>query len=113
MKIHKTLTWSQYLSRWDSNWYRKRVRQVAVDFKSDGCTGVPNFYLDGCFEHDVAYRSGHDPLGQIITRREADKRLRWYIQMESPFGVFSLMSWIRWLVVRALGWKVWRSNESN
>lgn len=83
---------------------------MAVDLKSDGCTRVPDFYLDGCFEHDVAYRSGHDPLGQQVTRREADKRFRWYIQVESPFGAFSPMSWWRWAMVRLFGGKAWRKS---
>lgn len=103
----QVLSWPEHLDRWHTAWYRKRIRQVAGFMKSNGCTGVPDWHVDCCFEHDIAYRSGHDVLGYKITRREADKRLRWCIQMESPFGIFSPMSWWRWLAVRLFGFKAW------
>lgn len=56
-KINKR---SAYASRWTSSIgvtlphqyrpahkYRERVRKMAADLGSDGCTGVPEFYRDG------------------------------------------------------------------
>ena len=88
--------------------YRQLVRQKAKELGSDGCSGVPDFHLDGCFEHDIAYRTGCDVYGNPITRAEADRRFRIYIQKHSPLaklklGFFSPMSWWRWAGVRLFG----------
>lgn len=105
----------EYWARWDSPLYGVLVEALAKKYNSNGCTGVPDFYLIGCWEHDIAYRTQTDPYGEPITRREADKRFRWYIQLRSPFGIFSLMSWWRWVGVRILGslwWAKWRKVEA-
>jgi hypothetical protein len=103
-----TITWDKFRARWQQPWYRHRVRHVARSLKSDGCSGpTTQWYQDGCFEHDIAYRTGFDPLGAPISRREADKRLRWYVQISSPLGVFSYISWRRWIGVRIGGYLAW------
>jgi len=83
--------------------YWTRVWALAQVLESDGCTGVPDWYLPACHEHDIAYRTGMDPLGRLISRAEADRRLRDAIQARSPFGRLSPMSWWRWAAVRAFG----------
>ena len=98
-----------YKTRWANPDYRTLVRQQAKGLKSDGCSGVPDFHRDGCLEHDIAYRTGRDPLGHEISRAEADKRLRWYIQIHSRLGGASPMAWWRWAGVRVFGRKSWNA----
>jgi hypothetical protein len=44
--------------------------------KANGCTGVPDFCFKRCCdEHDVAYHTGKDQLGNDISRPEADRKL--------------------------------------
>lgn len=95
------MSWNEEYLAW--------VRQEAKRMKSDGCTGVADAHVDCCYEHDLAYRTGKDPRSAfrngwqdapILPRSEADARLRRCIQDESPFGVLSPMSWVRWAGVR-------------
>jgi hypothetical protein len=84
----------------DVELYWERVRERANDLESDGCSGVPDFHLDCCLEHDIAYRTGATVDGAPMTRAAADARLRRCIQSRSAAGVLSPMSWWRWLAVR-------------
>jgi hypothetical protein len=86
-----------------NSWYWVKLRRRAKELKSDGCTGVPDFYLDACYEHDVHWRTGHTLDGQRISTRQANLRFRLVIQDRSPFGRFSPMSWWRWAVVSVTG----------
>jgi hypothetical protein len=88
--------------------YRRRVVRWAKAMGSDGCSGVSDCYVIACYDHDIAYRSGHDLFGQPLTRAQADARLRWGIQNESPLGRLSPMSWWRWAGVRLFGWRSWQ-----
>lgn len=76
--------------------YWDLVRLKAVALGSDGCTGVPDFYLDACYEHDIHWRTGFTLLGDPITYAEANTRFRRVIQSRSPFGRFSPMAWWRY-----------------
>jgi hypothetical protein len=58
------------------------IREEAARIKSDGCTLVSQLKQDCCFEHDLAYYYGKDPLDAFyvgwpaarkITKAEADK----------------------------------------
>lgn len=84
---------------------------IHVSIASDGCTGVPDFYLGGCVIHDFHYATHRDFDNLPITRAEADRRLRQYIQTYSAFGLLSPMSWWRWAAVRILGGKLWNKQE--
>ena len=95
---------------WHDPTYVLRIEALCAALNCDGCTGVPDFYLNGCLEHDIAYRTGRDALGNIITRAEADDRLRWYIQDHSVFGWLSPMAWWRWWAVREFAAKAWKGN---
>lgn len=101
------MTRDEHKKLWSDPEYELSVRTQAVFNGTDGCTGVPDFYKLGCYEHDIGYATGKDPIGNPITKKECDKRFRWYIQMKSPFGVLSPMSWWRWAAVSVLG--KWRS----
>ena len=92
---------------WQQPAYADLIKIKAAWVDADGCTGVPEFYHNGCLEHDIAYRTHRDPLGYKITQRTADTRFRWYIQHHSPFGIFSPMSWWRWLGVKFFGQRAW------
>lgn len=85
----------------EADW--KLIRSLAADLKSDGCTGVKDFYKDSCLYHDVLCRTGVDPFtGEPVTAADADYALRRCIQDRSKLGRFSPMSWFRWTGVRAL-----------
>ena len=87
--------------------YWQRVRDRAAELQSDGCSGVPDFYLDCCLEHDIAYRTHKNIFGEELTKAQADAHFRRCMQARSTFGVLSPMSWWRWLAVRWLGGKSW------
>lgn len=74
---------------------------------SDGCTGVPDFYVEACWEHDYHYRYAMTLLGDPITFEESNARFRESIQMRSRLRWFSPMSWVRFLGVRAFGRPLW------
>ena len=101
------ITWQEFCDRWADPAYVVRVEKLATALKADGCSGVPDFYLLGCLEHDIAYRTHCDAYGYPTTKRRADKHLRWYIQMRSPFDGFSPMAWWRWQAVKWWGKKAW------
>lgn len=92
--------------------YRQRVRLVAKALGSDGCSGVPNFYLDACLEHDAHYRLGKTLDGVPITRAQADATFRSRIQSMSPFGVASPMALWRWAGVRLFGGSSWKGGQA-
>ena len=93
-----------------SSLYWVMIRRKARALKSDGCTGVPDFYLDCCLEHDIHYRTGKTLGGKPLTRAQADARLRRCIQSRSVFGWFSPMSWWRWAAVRLFGSRAFHSS---
>jgi hypothetical protein len=80
--------------------YWDLVRAKAKELNSDGCTVVADIYVDCCFEHDLAYRTGLTVYGDPITRKEADVRFRKCIQSHSKLGKFSPLSWVRYAGVR-------------
>jgi len=85
------------------NLYWVQVRHRAHRLGTDGCTGVPDFYLDACYEHDIHWRQGFTLDGQRISTRQANLRFRLVIQDRSPLGLFSPMSWWRWAAVSIAG----------
>lgn len=84
--------------------YWQRVRARALELGTDGCTGVADVYVDCCYEHDIACRTGADVNGQPATWAGAAWRLRRCIQERSRLGVLSPLSWWRWAGVRLYGW---------
>lgn len=89
------MTRSEYYNLWQKPWYRDYIRRSAKEIASDGCSGVPDFFRDGCLEHDFHYYYHADWLNKPITKAEADERLKWYIQDHSWFGKWSPMAWWR------------------
>lgn len=89
--------------------YWHQIRVLAARLDSDGCTGVADFYLDACLEHDVHWRTGKTIYGDRISTRESNARFRRVIQDRSPFGRLSPMSWWRWAAVSVVG--VWRNGR--
>lgn len=76
--------------------------------RSDGCTGVPDTYVQTCVVHDFNYRTHHDLSGMIISRSQADRNFRLHNQHCSEWGKLSPLSWVRWLGVRCFGYFAWR-----
>lgn len=89
------------MSYWDD------VRVRAAELGSDGCSGVPDWHLDACLEHDIHYRTHRTLAGDSITKAQADTLFRQRIQADSRLGVFSPMSWWRWAAVAWFGQKAW------
>ena len=87
------------------------VREASYDLDSDGCTGIPDFYLDACLEHDVHYRTHRWIDGTPIVRAEADARFRQVMQSRSMLGTASPMAWWRWLGVRLMGRWAWKGDK--
>lgn len=93
--------------------YWGRLREWA-GLHSDGCTGVPDFHVECCWEHDYHFRYGKTLDGEPITFEEANTQFRRCIQSRSRFGRLSPMSWWRWLGVRWGGkakWDEYRRKE--
>ena len=76
--------------------------------ESDGCTGVPDFYRNGCVIHDWWYRTHRNLDATPISEKQADVGLKEYIISRSPLGRFSLISWWYYRGVRMFGKKAWR-----
>lgn len=84
--------------------YWRLVRRRAQELGSDGCSGVPDFYVLACMEHDIHYRTGRRLCGKTLTRREADARFLRSMWRWSPLGRLDPIPPVWWLVCRALGW---------
>lgn len=92
--------------------YWVKVRRAAKALGSDGCTGVPDFYLDACLEHDVHWRTGHTVFGNRISLWAANRRFRQVIQSRSPLGRFDPLSWWRWAAVSLVAyWRLHRGHQ--
>jgi len=91
---------------WDEI-YWERVKSRALQLKSDGCTGVPDWFLYSCEEHDIHYRTHKTILSDDLDRDQADYVLRRRVQQGSVFGWLSPISWIRWTGVRIAGNGAW------
>lgn len=83
------------------------IKLIRWYIKTDGCTGVPDFYLEECIKHDFYYRTHVGFDGRLISRSDADKLFRQGIQRKSFLGVLSPMAWWRWLFVRLLAARAW------
>ena len=91
--------------------YWKQLRQWAKTHGSDGCSGVKDFYIEACFEHDFHYRYAKTFYGDPITFDQANKRFRQAIEGRSKLGVVNPLAWIRWLGVKCFGKHAWNSNR--
>lgn len=78
------------------------IDKIRWFIKSDGCTDVPDFYVEECIKHDFYYRTHHDFSGKLIRKQTADLLFRQGIQNKSNLGKFSPLSWERWLFVTIL-----------
>lgn len=87
--------------------YWSEIRTWANNLKSDGCTGVADWMVWACLEHDCHYRMHHDLKGNVLTKAEADYIFRVRMQQGSALGVLSPISWWRWAAVSVLGRKAW------
>ena len=94
------MTYKKYINRWKESKYRNCVRRKASVIQSDGCSGVPDFYIDGCLEHDIHYSTHLDLYtNSQINQEYADMCLKWYIQYHSILGRLSPIAWWRYKVL--------------
>ena len=86
---------------WDKPYWID-VHKRALELNSDGCSGVPDWFVWTCHEHDVHYRQHRYLTGDEIDFNTANYILRVRIQQGSWFRQFSPVSWWRWLGVKYL-----------
>jgi hypothetical protein len=94
------------LPEWTSA-YREHIRKLAIDLGSDGCSWVPDFYLDACYEHDVHFRTHKTYAGDPITFDESNHWFGERIKSSSIFGRWSPMAWWRERGVSKFGRGAW------
>lgn len=75
--------------------------EIGLFIATDGCTGVPDFYLNCCILHDWFYRTHRDLYGRPATKAYADRiGMKECIRRCSWLGRFSPMAWWRWWGLR-------------
>lgn len=104
--------YTEILDEWldKTAWNKSYWGDVAIRsafLRSDGCSGVPDFYRWSCMEHDIHYRTHKMLDGVELTKEIADYIFRRRIQQKSWFCKLSPMSWWRWLAVKHFGQKAW------
>lgn len=89
--------------------YKDWVKSESNRLKADGCTGVSEWNHFCCLEHDLAYRTGKDPLeayvigwdaAQPISYAEADYRFWQCNRKASPSFWGRLRADVRYAGVR-------------
>ena len=100
------------LDKWleDTAWdklYWSDVHARAKELKSDGCTGVPDYLVWTCLEHDAHFRTHKMIDGTPIDFATANYVFRVRIEQGSGLGVFSPVAWWRWAGVSVFGRKAW------
>lgn len=101
--------------------YWPLVKQAAKAMvpPTDGCTGVPDWYVEACWEHDLHYRYGRKllllhfvkdeknqyrlELGEKITQHWADTRLKQSIRSLSWLAYLSPVACWRWFGLSKVG----------
>ena len=108
------MTYAEYIVRWKTPAYRIDVVREATRIKADGCSGVPDFFLIICDEHDIHYSTHRDFFTQkTIKQEDADRCLKYGIQYFSWFGRWSPMAWWRYRVLSrqhlGFGMNAWKT----
>ena len=91
--------------------YKATVRQIASALNSDGCSGVPDFYIAPCLEHDIHFRTHQTVGGRSITFEEAKHWVGERIKAESGLGRLSPMAWWRERGVALFGRRAWEHDD--
>lgn len=76
--------------------YWSELRARARELAADGCSGVPDWMVWTCLEHDVHYRTHRRLDGTAIDKTTADMILRVRMQQGSAWGMFYWRAWARW-----------------
>lgn len=83
---------------------QKQVTEKAIEvvveeqsWRPNGCTGVPDIWVECCNEHDRDYYE------QKISRAAADRKFRRCMQTRSRLGALSPVAFWRWCGVRVFG----------
>lgn len=107
----------RFLATLSSDDWRKFTQtdfdRIAEFTNSDGCTGVIDFYRNGCILHDFGYRTHLDFKGNKTAKEATDIMLRDYIRSKSWFGKYSPLAWWRWQGVKYLAERAWRTNGND
>jgi hypothetical protein len=84
--------------------YWTKVRDLAADLGTDGCTGASSVFRDCCLRHDCEYRRGVTTgSNRPLTRKQADQRFLACMQARSIFGWWTPTGWARYAAVRWFG----------
>lgn len=92
---------------WD-HVYWECIERRAKELKSDGCTGTGEWFRASCLEHDIHTRTHKTFFDDPITFQQAAYAIRRRVQQASVLGVFSPVSWVRWLGVEIGGRIAWK-----
>lgn len=79
--------------------------------RSDGCSGVSDWHVKACWEHDFYFRTHHDFEGKVISFSEANLRFLRRLFKLSWLSIFNLRAYIRWLGVTVLGKNAWNDQR--
>lgn len=79
--------------------------------RSDGCSGVPDWRVWTCWEHDIHYKHARTLAGAKLNRRQADWILRRRIEQASELGALSAHAWFWWVGVRIGGFVAWHRHR--
>lgn len=93
------------------DWHKlteKDFAKIGLFIASDGCSGVPDFYLNCCILHDWFYRTHRHLDGSPITKLQADKILKECDQRKSILGKASIIARLWYWGVRNFGKKAWQ-----
>ena len=88
--------------------YWDLIAQWARDYRSDGCTMSPDWWLETCQEHDYHWRYGQTLFGDPISFQASNLRFRRAIQERSKLRWFNPISWERYYAVSSpIGRRIW------
>ena len=83
--------------------YWAAIKQWALDTDSDGCTWAKDIFLPSCWEHDYHCVHHKTWFGEPLSSVQAAERFRDVIRMLSPLHKLSIVSRVRYFVVRYFG----------
>jgi hypothetical protein len=97
MDIMDRLTLDVWLN--ETAWHKPywcEVENIACALHSDGCTGVVDWFVWTCWEHDIHYRTHKMLCGCPLDWSTANYILRVRIQQSSWLKHWSPLAWIRY-----------------
>lgn len=89
--------------------YWQEVERRALELRTDGCSGLLQWFKRYCYEHDIHYRTHKTLDGMPIGKWKSDAIFAWRHIQDSPIAAGTGI--IRWLGLTAAGWKAWYDDK--